>query len=97
MAGAVFDAEAGKRQCLVQEQGSETVFGVGAVYRSVFGAGGREGAEAVIVAEAVAGADESMIPPKYDPADELSLSYDTPAPTLSHSRRLIALMSTWSY
>jgi hypothetical protein len=56
----------------------------------VFGAGGREGAVAVIVAEAVAGAgqvgeDESMIPPKYDPADELSLSYDTPALTLSHS------------
>jgi hypothetical protein len=31
------------------------------------------------------GGDESMFPPNYDPADGLSLSYDTPALTLSRN------------
>jgi hypothetical protein len=56
----------------------------------MFSAEAGEGAAAVFAAETVAGAlhvggDKSMIPPNYDPADRLSLSYDMPALTSSRS------------
>lgn len=94
--GVVTGAEAGEGAVFGAGAGSEAVFGAGAEKRSDsargsvwcrsggrgsdIGAGAGEGARQV-------GGDETMIPPNYDPADGLSISFDKSALTLSRSMK----------